>query len=179
MKEKHLTYFKILDAFSTKECPLCFLINETVKKYFDDLLYEKVNDPGFRKRFCKDYGFCRFHSYKFLSYHDGLAVALTHRDLLIELIGALKKRKVKSQPVEKKECLICTLAKEAQERYISTFINFLAEEEFRNRFLLSEGFCVPHLKRVLNAAPFPLEWMINFHLKIYSCLLYTSDAADE
>ena len=167
MKEKHLTYFKILDALSAKECPICFLINENVKKYFDGLLYENINDVGFRDKFRKNYGFCNRHSYQFLNYNDGLAIALTHRDLLIDVIGELKRRKAK-YPAENSKCIVCELMKETEKRYVSVTIESLLEEEFKSKFLLSEGLCVPHLKKILKNVVSPHRWLIDFHLKKYN-----------
>jgi hypothetical protein len=72
--EKHLPYFDLLESFSKEECPLCRRIARAVDRFFTGLLYEGVNDVQCRARFNAVGGFCNLHAYKFVKYHDGLAV---------------------------------------------------------------------------------------------------------
>ena len=51
---KQVSYFAIVDACHTKECPVCWLVKARIEKYFDTLLFEGVNDVGFRDRFRAD-----------------------------------------------------------------------------------------------------------------------------
>ncbi len=167
MKEKHLPYFEVLDSFKSKECPICFLIKDRVEKYFDNLLYENINDIGFREKFRENHGFCNYHSYKFLSYNDGLAISLTHKELLINVIEKIKVKCGTSHLTHNKKdkCIICELAKEEQERYISVITEYLTDQEFKNKFLSSEGLCIPHLELLLAKIKTPLQWFIDFQIK--------------
>lgn len=46
---KHTTYCELLDAFrNATGCPLCDIEASSVKRYFEFLLHESVNDPGVR-----------------------------------------------------------------------------------------------------------------------------------
>jgi len=178
MKEKHLSYFAVLDSFNSKECPVCFLVKKRIEKYFDDLLYENVNDISFRKEFLKNCGFCNYHSYKFLSYNDGLAVSLTHRDLVVDWIKRLKAGSIKYSLRKKlidANCIVCRLAKEAEERYISIIIKYLDDEEFKSKFLLSEGLCIPHYEILLTKMKAPPRWFSDFHVKRYEEILSKLD----
>jgi len=175
-EEKHLSYFVVLDSFNTKECPICFLVKERIEKFFDNLLYENINDVGFRKKFRENCGFCNYHSYKFLSYNDGLAISLTHRDLIVDVIEKLKTKSVKySSRKGTNKCVVCELVKETEEDYISIIIEYLDDEEFKNKLLLSKGLCVPHYKILLTKMKSLPKWLTDFHIKRYKEILSKVD----
>jgi len=47
---KHTTYCELLDAFrNATGCPLRDIEASSVKRYFEFLLHESVNDPGVRE----------------------------------------------------------------------------------------------------------------------------------
>ncbi len=54
--EKDMPYFDLLAALSSDDCALCSLIDKKVQFYLEHLLYESVNDFGFRKNWKKRYG---------------------------------------------------------------------------------------------------------------------------
>jgi len=176
MKEKHLPYFAVLDACETKECPICFLVKDGIERYFNNLLYENINDSGFRKKFRKNFGFCNYHSYKFLSYNDTLAISLTHRDLLIDIIHKLKTGDIRYPPRKNtNKCIVCELIKEVEERYISVIIEYLDDEEFKRKFLASEGLCIPHYESLLAKMKSPPKWLVDFNIKRYKEILSRVD----
>lgn len=176
MREKHLPYFEVLHSFNAQECPLCFQIRNRIDRWFGNLLHENVNDPGFRKKFRKNHGFCNYHSYKFLSYNDGLAISLTHRDLVIDMVGELKARSTKYSARKKtNKCIVCELAKKAEVRYTSIIIEYLDDEEFKSKFLSSEGLCIPHYEILLMKMKLLPKWLTDFHIKRYREILAKLD----
>ena len=176
MKEKHLPYFKVLDSFNTKECPVCFLVKDRIDRYFDNLIYENINDVGFRKQFRENQGFCNYHSFKFLSYNDGLAISITHRDLLIDIIEKFNEKDVKSSLRKRaSKCIICGLIKEVETRYISVIIEYLNDDEFKSKLLSSEGLCIPHYKILLTEMKALPKWLTDFHIKRYNEILTKLD----
>lgn len=47
---KHTTYFELLDSIrSATGCPLCEIEAKSIRRYFDSLLYENVNDHVVRE----------------------------------------------------------------------------------------------------------------------------------
>lgn len=172
MKEKHLPFFAILDALDSNECPICFLIVKSIEGYFESLLYENITDIGFRSKFRKQNGFCNFHSYKFLKYNDSLAISLTHKDLLIQKINQYKKlNKIISKKINKKECIICDLAKDTEHRYFSIIIEYIEDNEFKSNFLKSNGLCIPHFERITKIFKKVPKWFIDFNKSKYKVLL--------
>jgi len=170
LRDRHLPYFELIDAFSKNACPICFLVKSRVEKFFDVLLYENVNDVQLREKFRKNFGFCPQHSYKLLSYNDGLAVALLHKDLLEDVVKNLKSKKKKLYP-ETKKCIVCELIKEVEERYTKVVLEYINDAEFKEKFLSSEGFCVPHFKLCLENMKDRPIWFLDFHLEKYKDIL--------
>jgi hypothetical protein len=46
--EKHNSFFNMTNAFKEKHCPVYFLSRQSVTRFFDGFLYERVNDPVLR-----------------------------------------------------------------------------------------------------------------------------------
>ncbi len=97
--EKHNLYFKVLESFSTKECPLCSYVTTLIENYYDNILYEGVNDFGFIKKFRKNRGFCNFHTHKLLSYKRTSEIAFVYFYLYRDLVNNLEEEKVFSLDV--------------------------------------------------------------------------------
>ena len=164
MKEKHLPFFTLIDSLETKKCPICFLIKDSIEKYFQNLLYENITSVDFNKRFRESNGFCNIHSYKFLSYNKSVAISLTHKLLLKDKIKKIKNIHLNSNN-KKKKCIICEYAKESEKRYLSIMKDFLEDKEFKDHFLKSDGLCIPHYKKfIYKNIP---RWFIEFHIKKY------------
>ncbi|MFH1368852.1 MAG: DUF6062 family protein [Elusimicrobiota bacterium] len=165
MKEKHMPYYELLNACGKNECPVCFLVKHGIKRYFDSLLYESVNDVGLRQEFVSDKGFCNFHSYKLLGYHDDLAFSIMHLDLLRNEIKELKVSRLK--PKETKNCIVCKLSRASEIRYIGLIKDYLNDEEFKIRFLESKGLCVPHYEMLKSEVKKLPKWFNSFQIKKY------------
>jgi hypothetical protein len=171
---KHLPYFKLTEACRKEGCPVCRLVEEWVGGYFGGLLYERVNDPAFRKRFRENGGFCNHHSYRFMSYRDGLAVALTHRDLLGDWIEAVAKNR-KPPGSGEAGCIVCEDSRRAERRYLETLAGYIDDPEFGEIFRSSEGLCLPHYAMLRERArPVP-GWLAEFQQERYRSLLALLD----
>ncbi len=166
MREKHLPYFKVLDSFKTDECPICFLAKESIEKYFETLLYENITDIDFNKRFRENNGFCNFHSYKFLSYNDSIAISITHKLLLKDRIKELENIQVYKNK-KKSKCIICEYAKDTEKRYLSVIKDYLNDKEFKDFFQKSDGLCIPHYKDIISKNKHLPKWFFDFHIKKY------------
>jgi hypothetical protein len=173
LKEKHLPFFAILDALENNECPICFLTVKSIESYFNSLLYENITDIGFRSKFRKQNGFCNFHSYKFFKYNDSLAILLTYKDLLVQKINEYNKKNliIKTKKNKHKECLICDLAKDIEQRYILEIIDHLNDIEFKNKFIKSEGLCIQHFEFVLSKLKKIPKWFFDFQISKYKTLM--------
>lgn len=174
LKEKHISFFELINVMSSNECPLCFLLKDKIKKYFEDLLYENINDIPFRENFRKNYGFCNYHTIVFASHNDSLAMSLVYSDLLSEVVRKIKDKEKKFIPKEKK-CIVCQQIEEMEQRYISIICSYLDDEEFKQKLQKSFGFCIPHLEMIINHINKVPQWFLDFHLNRYEKILKSSE----
>ncbi len=166
--DKHIPYFELIDAFVSDKCPICYLIEVRVNKFYENLLYENVNNPKFRDKFYKNGGFCNFHSHKLASYNDGLAVSLLYRDMVLENIDILSSGGYKKFVNDKnKSCMVCEFVSDIERRYINIFNENQSEDEFKKKFLNSKGLCVPHLQMLIKNSKAVDADIVDFHIKKY------------
>lgn len=160
----------MLDALDQKECPVCFLIRTSIDSYFKTLLYENINDLGFKKKFREQDGFCNQHSYNFLKYNDRLAVTLTHKDILLQKVTQYKKNN-KIKPAKKENCMICELEEITEKRYLSVIIEYADDKELKTKFSKSSGLCIPHFEKIKKKIGSRSKWLLDFHKMTYEKIL--------
>ena len=172
--EKHLPYFKLLDSFNAEECPLCRRASEAVERYFSGLLYERVNDVGFRRRFNAGDSFCRSHAYAFARYHDGLAVCLVYQEPLRSSVERLlnpRKEDRKRLPAQGGVCPVCAHVEEVERVSVATVAHHLTDRELKERFFAFEALCIPHFSAVRAACRDLPAWFTELHAARYDDLL--------
>ena len=168
--EKHQTYFNLLDALKEKGCPVCNLVQKTIRMSMDSFLYESVNDPSVRKEIRSSLGFCNTHAWQLQKFGDGFGLSIIFNELLgilnekiSQAVSEKDKNKLKSllkeltggktkssyQEKAKITCPICNDLRDCEKRYINTFMDGLKEAEFRVAFSSSYGLCLPHIVSVL------------------------------
>ncbi len=179
MKEKIYT-IPVNDAFANPAvCPLCSLednLNESLLEYY---LGPSLMESDVRQTTNKD-GFCREHLnqlYKKEMNRLGLGLMLhTHLlDLQSELYplfdqcsqlekkGLFSGRKNDYRQIlneaaaqlEKRtgSCVICSRIQQTKDRYLDViFHEYVHNPQFRQQFLLVQGFCLPHLAVLLKGA---------------------------
>jgi hypothetical protein len=171
--EKHIPFFRLLRALARDECPICCIAREAVAGYFGNLLYENVNDKGFRERFDRDRGLCNKHSYELAGLNDGLAVGIIYRKLLETAGDALANGRRSER--HSGSCVVCDCEREAELQAIAVLADFLEDDELREAFAASSGLCVPHLS-MLEDRVWPLpDWFVELHKEKYSRLLECLD----
>ncbi len=172
MDEKHLHYFKALEAFREKECPICFLVKKANLGYFDSLLSERVSEISFHENFVRDNGFCNLHSYQFLSYNQGLGVTRAHHYLLKSWLSELTNKKLKFfKPSGKVKCGACEFIREMENNYFALIKEYWKNKEFKTAILSSSGFCAIHYKKLLKFAGKIPDWLQKFQIQKYQELL--------
>jgi len=161
--ERHLPYFELLDALKkAKGCPLCELEVEGMRRYFDSLLYENVNDGGVRKQLLRSRGYCPRHCSFLLGFKNRLGIAILYKDQ-IDLFsrflqkpgGSLKKfslRKGKPKWKPGARCPACMVQLQDRKRYLDILLERFSEPEMCSAYDASKGLCVPHLLIALDSA---------------------------
>jgi hypothetical protein len=176
-RKEQLGYYRLRDALKKSGCPVCHLIEQSVKRYMDSLLYEGVNDPAVRKKLRNTLGFCNTHAWEMRKLGDGLGQSIIYEDLLgtaeaqmrnlmksAGSIGRGRAAEVRTKrsgngpgagggrftrEIMMKACPVCDLRLQVEERALSIFITSFGEREFSRLFRDSAGLCLPHVLSVL------------------------------
>jgi hypothetical protein len=144
--EKHIAFFRLVEACSEEECPVCFLARRRVEQYFEGLLYEKVNDRELRRRFRSAGGFCNMHSFQFMGYHDGLAGSILYRDLLATWLDRPSAFPVQASSGTLPGCPACREKAQTESTCLTLMARHLEDEQMRQALLSSDGLCLPHFR---------------------------------
>lgn len=170
--EKHLPYFSFIESIKKDTCPICILVNKNINKFFEDLLYEKVNDINIRKKFKEYSGFCNYHAHQFLKYNDGIAISLLNKDLLINNINSINNKSYLFKKQKKKtNCQICELKKEYENHYLSIFSEFWNDEALKNNFISNSFLCIPHLNMLKSKFKNIPDWLFDTIRNKYTIIL--------
>jgi len=151
MKGKSLIHKNWEEAFYWEGCPLCFLVQKSIRSYMENFLYESVNDFAIRKMIREKGGFCEDHFLQLTTYRDLLGISIIVEDLIKNfVIPNLKKKEIPKL----KSCLFC----EKEEEYENTYILSL-DEIFKNQETFNlwkdkaHDFCIPHKEKIKKILP--------------------------
>lgn len=178
MKEKLYT-IPVNDAVSANdECPIC-----NAKRSLEEDAIEYAIGPGASymesdiREMTDKAGFCARHFRMMYEYGNSLGNALILSSHIRKVAADLKKemssyRPVKSGLFSKGEgsnveryigdltdrCFVCDYYRDTYKRYIATFF-YLYENDgtFRDKIKNGKGFCLPHMKELLEQAPGELK----------------------
>ncbi len=172
MKEQIYT-IPVMDAFKEdSECPVCILERNLENHYIDFVLGPSLMEPSCRME-TNEKGFCRRHfELLYNKQENRLGLGLIIDTHLRELVKTLGKRRgripifkpgkkmaafaddfVKLLSVIENKCMICDRMNYTMERYLDViFYLWSREDEFQHLFNTKKGFCLKHLKMLLEGA---------------------------
>ncbi len=141
------------EAFSEScGCPLCRLKARYADKAVWFLYEEGIMNPETRIETNKK-GFCREHLDLLSKEKQSLSLALMLETRLEVIQKALKGKNAKSTTKEinkqSESCYICEYTDSALEEIAGLVSQMYKEEEFREKFLNQEFFCLPHTALLL------------------------------
>ncbi|MFO7730116.1 MAG: hypothetical protein R6V86_05065 [Spirochaetia bacterium] len=166
--DKHLPFFKLIDACGEGGCPVCNTLRTDEAKYFDSLLYEKVNNRHFRGKFNLGGGFCGHHARYLEGLHDALAVVLLYRQIL--------RYELDREPVQGSgACPACDYLLEKERQVISVLWSYINDEEFIGTFRQTGGLCLPHYRRLKREHLKLPKWFSEYHEQQYEQLFKASN----
>ncbi|HOJ88950.1 MAG TPA: DUF6062 family protein [Pseudothermotoga sp.] len=151
MRPRDFVEIKIIDALSEKDqsCPVCRLINESVEKLVDTILYELVNDPQIRSNL-RTMGLCKQHAEmieRYLQQHPELGllgIAIIYEDMLGHELRTLRQPSVEGVG----NCYLCDRQTQIEKTYTSSFGRIFSEPQGVELFLQSEAvFCLDHFRK--------------------------------
>jgi hypothetical protein len=150
----------LLDAVrNAAGCPLCDIEASSVKRYFESLLHESVNDPGVREALICSRGYCHRHAHYLRRHGNGLGIAILYQDQIKLFLRSLDGlQTVMSKAMRKgtrvrqraEGCPACRTQNDCRSRYGSTLIEWIHDQEMRSALDAGRGFCVPHFLALLD-----------------------------
>jgi hypothetical protein len=170
------SYFELLKIFSKEGCPICLSTNKLIDEYFDNLLYENVNDPFLRTKIRKSFGYCKKHSLQIERVAEntfqgsGLAIIIEDLSNLLlkkyEEIANTTSKKQNSKKQRYYQCPACSYQFTFEQIYASEIAYGIKEEAFFNEFKKSGGLCLHHLTEVTKhiTDPDDLKRLIEYHV---------------
>jgi hypothetical protein len=144
--DKELTYELLMEKTEGGKCPVCELTAYRMNESFERFLYEGVNVPLIRVKIEKTNGFCNRHSHILASKGDPLSHAVLYHDLMNNVIKNIGKKSLPGHS----GCIFCEQEKSNENDYTAAFLEFYANEKFRDRYNEGGLLCVPHLTKIIN-----------------------------
>lgn len=146
----------IWEAYETcTECPLCFLENKIEKNNIQFFLGGSVMEPDMRGM-VNELGFCPVHFHMLFNAGNKLGLALMAHTHLLYLLKKMKNLGQHTTPkarsgycgflkTQRDKCVLCRKLEKTLKRYAFTIVYlWKKDEDFRNTFKNSKGFCLPH-----------------------------------
>lgn len=184
------TYCDLLEALHQEGCPVCRLSVEGIRRYFDSIAYECINDLDIRSMFCASHGFCWQHTRQWLEQPRLLGTAIIYQDVLAALTrelraleyrrpgpwerlkSLLKRGKARGVLEAGEPCPACRLVEVEEKVALGCLLEHVDEWEFEEVYVASDGLCLPHLRAALAAAPdeITFEILVNAAVSMHESL---------
>lgn len=140
--------FNLVQSLKRGTCCICHCVNSDLRRYFDTLIYENINDSGTRATILRSRGFCREHTRDLQRMGDALGQSILYSDLIGQLIGHLSQRESNSSD----KCPACTKTDELTKWYITGLVDGLRNESFMDAYTHSGALlCLPHFSSVIKS----------------------------
>ncbi len=167
MKENIYT-IPINDAFAEDcECPVCQFMSKEEKHRIEYSLGASMMEPD-ERIVSNELGYCQRHTQMMYDFGNKLSHALVLEtrlkfitDKLNNYSNTLKKPKKilfsnkdsENSLTYANTCVVCERLSKIQKDFVANlFYLYKKDSEFRNKFLSSKGFCLPHFEYLANSA---------------------------
>lgn len=146
MKKKNLLHKNWEEAFYWEGCPLCFLVQKSIRGYMENFLYESINDPSIRRIIREKGGFCEIHFLQLTTFRDLLGISIILEDLIKNFILP---NLIKKEVPKVKSCIFCEKEEEYEKMYILSLNDILKDQEtFQLWKDYAYDFCKPHKEKI-------------------------------
>lgn len=181
MGEKHIAYFRLVDACRHTGCPVCACLDEDSRRALSSLLHESVTDVETRRRLRASWGLCNWHTWALLEGESvATGAAILYEDLLRvcqERLGRgaggrpgwltrLRRRvgigrrtpavagsQLVAEYRGRATCPVCASLRSAEAHYVATAVQFVEDPQFSRAYRGSSGLCLPHVVLAAEGAP--------------------------
>ena len=155
--KRGLSWIELKEAFKNKGCPICFIMLENLRKYFDHLLYEDALSVPVHKKIIAGMGMCNTHTWVLAESTDKLGIGslfettLSKENKLLKRINEFEdkemlsdsrnkkklnkdKKVIEGQLTAKGKCLACEHQEESELFSLHQLIIIWNDKEFREYY---------------------------------------------
>ena len=180
-------FYRLEKHLKEPGCPICRVKEHAAQKYVEFLLWENVTDPSTRKTLFASRGYCPEHTLLLAKtehqmFHDALGTSILYESLsrfvISELEGWIRASedaprfwKKRPAPPRRSRCRICEIAESGERSALASLMEALETEPeiWNERYLASEGLCLPHLYQAIETestrTPRALRFVIEERLR--------------
>jgi len=144
--DRHMPFFRLLDAAREPGCLLCRLISTHTRRHIESVLYESVNDTGFRDGWRAARGFCHRHAWILAECSDALGTAILYEDVINHYGERLLAEGAGTK------CPLCKSEAADLDDRIAVIEQSWDDDELRGVVEAGDGLCGPHLRVLLRKA---------------------------
>ncbi|MCE4617227.1 MAG: DUF6062 family protein [Desulfurococcales archaeon] len=142
-----IIYLDINEKLEERGCPVCRLIRRAEEQMIENILYERVNDPGTRSDLRESLGLCGKHAWmlahivKKKYYLDALGPSIIYEDILSSIIKRIENETIPSTG----ECILCKHASEIEKLYVNGFASCITDRNIIEQYIHGSSIlCLHH-----------------------------------
>ena len=157
-------YYRLLEALDEAGCPICLLLLDDGRSYLDSVMYERITDVPTRETWRESFGLCNMHTWQLTdipaSSAPDLGFAIIASDLLRNFEGFMHGRRaplrgklgnlcevikrILGRKLKRASCPACRQTGASESYHLERLLECLADDEFRSKYEISPGICLPH-----------------------------------
>lgn len=161
-----MQYFDLIEALQDSDgCALCRLLQRSVKRYIDALLYEYINKRPTHQAIRASRGLCNQHQWDLQAGHGhSLQVAILCRTALDEVLTITQDTQSNSAGFKRLlgrtshadvleatgRCMVCAYLDDTEGVLIKMVADNITDARLLEAYENSSGFCIPHFQHLLS-----------------------------
>jgi hypothetical protein len=146
---KFVGYYELLKLLQEPRCPVCSIVDRSLRYYLKTVFIEQLTDGEFREPVRESLGYCLQHSelVRELSRKrlPRMGIAIVYEDILSQVQSALHDESVVRQ---RGDCPLCAIEADVESYGAQLIADYLGDDEFQKAFEESSGVCLPHLRSI-------------------------------
>lgn len=147
------------EHLKTRGCPVCRRITEHAQKFFAHWQYQIGTEDRSQSEFAAELGFCPLHTWQLLAMCSPHGASTGFAKLSERISNQLKEAAslhadgefARRLVRDSKNCRVCGLLRQVEDEYIDQLAAQLEDASFRNRYQHSQGVCLRHLGKLMDA----------------------------
>lgn len=144
-----------------RSCPVCEHIAQQAFDFFAHWQYLLSTEEQAQKEFAEELGFCPLHNWQLLLMSSPYGASVGFAQLAESISGHLKSNiqlhekgeGLKRLVHNSRNCQVCKMLRDAEEKYVMKLSKMLNETEGQNLYRQSQGACLWHLGMLIDSIP--------------------------